>query len=269
MNSNSNYNKANKRPHRKHPNKRRPRPNNPNGNSHNSNGNRAESSKKFSENDGQNQTLPQSVQITSSDLSAASQEAMDKLNIHDKEMLGHEIIEKGKRNFLGFLGPREVTYQFFILHKAESMAHTFLEKLIELGQLDLSYRASESGNQLKVDFVGEDEDLMKKNYFELLNSIENLTRKHLIKKAGIRGNYKLSFTVNGESNSKEFRLESLAKKMREKVLTNNKPTVLNSMPPGDRRIIHQFLSDDPEVNTTSLGDGYYKKIQISPSSVEK
>ena len=49
--------------------------------------------------DDQRQLLPQSVTITASDYTQACQEAMMKLNIHDESLLGHEIMEKGKRNF--------------------------------------------------------------------------------------------------------------------------------------------------------------------------
>ena len=34
------------------------------------------------------------------------------------------------------------------------------------------------------------------------------------------------------------------------------------MSPRDRRIIHQFFSEDEEVNTKSFGDGYYKRIKL-------
>ena len=50
--------------------------------------------------------------------------------------------------------------------------------------------------------------------------------------------------------------------MRDKLLKTKKPVTLNSMSPRDRRVIHQFFSEDEEVNTRSFGDGYYKKIKL-------
>ena len=82
--------------------------------------------------DDQRQLLPQSVTISASDYTQACQEAMMKLNIHDESLLDHEIIEKGKRNFLGILGSREITYKFFIAQKYDVMAQGFMEELVKL-----------------------------------------------------------------------------------------------------------------------------------------
>ena len=41
------------------------------------------------------------------------------------------------------------------------------------------------------------------------------------------------------------------------------------MPPKDRRIIHQFFSEDEDIETKSHGDGYYKRIKLVPSNLEK
>ena len=52
--------------------------------------------------DDQSQLLPQSVTVTAADFTQALDEAMTRLNIHDESLLAHEIVEKGKRNFLEF-----------------------------------------------------------------------------------------------------------------------------------------------------------------------
>ena len=65
-------------------------------------------------------------------------------------------------------------------------------------------------------------------------------------------------------NSREAKLESLAKRMKARALKSKKPITLNSMNPRDRRIVHQFLHDDDQVTTKSFGDGHYKRIKIFP-----
>ena len=219
--------------------------------------------------DDQRQLLPQSVTITGSDYTQACQEAMLKLNIHDESLLGHEIIEKGKRNFLGILGSREVTYKFFIESKYDVMAQGFMEELVKLSFLDISFQVTQEENILKIDFEGEDEAVLKNNGFDLLVSLEQITRKFLIKKAALRPGFKIKFSVAGEISTKEAKLENLAGKMKEKALKSKKIVTLNSMPPKDRRIIHQFFSEDEEIETKSQGDGYYKRIKLVPFNLEK
>jgi len=213
-------------------------------------------------NDGQSQLLPQTVTIKANDFTQACQEAMMTLNIHDESLLGHEIVEKGKRNFFGLLGSREMTYKFFIVPKTDIMTQNFLENIVKLSFLDVTFNVQQSDNLLEVNFEGTDAELLKDRGFELITCIEQLTRKFLVKKAQIKGNFIIKFSVQGEVNSKELRLESLAQRMKEKVLSKGKSIVLKSMSPRDRRIIHQYLDADDQVKTKSLGDGHYKRIKI-------
>mgnify|MGYP001218087721 CR=1 FL=1 len=221
-----------------------------------------EANGKFTSNDSQSQLLPQSVTVTASDFTQATQEAMLKLNIHDESLLSHEILEKGKRSFLGVLGSREVTYKFSIVPKIDVMAQTFLENLVRLSLLDVTFELTQKENLLEIAFEGDDEEILKANGFEVVTCFEQLLRKHLIKKAALRNSFKFTISVGGEENSREAKLENLATKMRDKLLRNKKPVTLNSMSPRDRRIIHQFFSEDEEVNTKSFGDGYYKRIKL-------
>ncbi|MAW08114.1 MAG: hypothetical protein CME61_07525 [Halobacteriovoraceae bacterium] len=212
--------------------------------------------------DDQSQLLPQTVTVTANDYTQAAQEAMLKLNIHDESLLSHEILDKGKRNFLGILGSRDITYKFSIVPKIDVMAQTFIENVLRLALLDVTFELIQNEGNLDISIEGDDGEVLKANGFELVNSIEQLLRKHLIKKAALRNSFKINFTVNGEVNSKEAKLENLASKMRDKLLKTKKPVTLNSMSPRDRRVIHQFFSEDEEVNTRSFGDGYYKKIKL-------
>ena len=63
---------------------------------------------------------------------------------------------------------------------------------------------------------------------------------------------------------REERLRSLAQQVAEEVRRRGKPRVLEPMNPGDRRIIHTTLADDPNVDTESEGDGYFKRIMVRP-----
>ena len=47
-------------------------------------------------------------------------------------------------------------------------------------------------------------------------------------------------------------------------LRKGQPILLNSMSPRDRRIVHQALNDNGKVKTKSIGEGHYKRVEISP-----
>ena len=57
--------------------------------------------------------------------------------------------------------------------------------------------------------------------------------------------------------------------MKDKAIKSKKIVTLNSMPPKDRRIIHQYFSEDEEIETKSHGESYYKRIKLVPFNLEK
>lgn len=61
-------------------------------------------------------------------------------------------------------------------------------------------------------------------------------------------------------------LENMALRMREKVRKTQKAVIIGPLNPQDRRIIHITLSGDAEVRTESEGEGFYKKLVITPKS---
>ena len=78
-----------------------------------------------------------------------------------------------------------------------------------------------------------------------------------------RGHYKSKEEREKEYKEREEKIISLAKEAKDKVLATKEPFTLKALDPRDRRTVHQFLHDDSEVKTTSLGEGRLKKIEIS------
>lgn len=66
-----------------------------------------------------------------------------------------------------------------------------------------------------------------------------------------------------EDQEREQKIIALAKQAKEKVLETKEPFVMKPLDPRDRRTVHQLLSEDNEVQTTSIGDGRLKKIEVS------
>ncbi|MGB0453159.1 MAG: R3H domain-containing nucleic acid-binding protein, partial [Bacteriovoracaceae bacterium] len=65
-----------------------------------------------------------------------------------------------------------------------------------------------------------------------------------------------------QRNSDEF-LINLSNKLKGQVLETGEAQVTQTFNPAERRIIHEHLHDDPEVQTDSLGDGRFKRVRIS------
>ena len=63
-------------------------------------------------------------------------------------------------------------------------------------------------------------------------------------------------------------LIDLAEKLKGICLKKKKPVYFRAFPPRERKIIHQYLSDDSKVKSKSVGDGLYKKIKVFPAGMK-
>ncbi|HEX7181748.1 MAG TPA: R3H domain-containing nucleic acid-binding protein [Thermoanaerobaculia bacterium] len=136
------------------------------------------------------------------------------------------------------------------------------ELLLRVAGLELAPRVLQGDERLEVDLSGPDVDWCFADDGELVLAVEHLLPR-------------LIRTLSGEAilvrvdcdnfqEIREERLRSLAQRVAEEVRRLRKPRTLEPMNPGDRRIIHVTLADDPGVETESEGDGYFKRITVRP-----
>ncbi len=64
----------------------------------------------------------------------------------------------------------------------------------------------------------------------------------------------------------ERELKELAARVADEVRCDRETQSLAPMNPADRRIVHLELADDPDVETVSEGEGYFKRVRVSAVS---
>lgn len=99
---------------------------------------------------------------------------------------------------------------------------------------------------------------------ETLSSLQLLLGQHLHSQLGSWVN--LSLNVNDYRERRETILKNLAENAVAKVLATGLPHSLPPMPANERRIIHVYLSEHPQIVTASEGTGHSRGIVISPKS---
>jgi spoIIIJ-associated protein len=65
---------------------------------------------------------------------------------------------------------------------------------------------------------------------------------------------------------REEQIVSLAQRMADRVRQTHSPITLEPMPPAERRIVHLLFAEDPDVVSSSIGEGESRKVVISPRS---
>lgn len=161
-----------------------------------------------------------------------------------------------------FFGPQNITYKFTIKANYKRLLMPFIIEILKLSRLKLYVQVFYKNNNLDINFKGTDEALLVKNNNELLYSFEQLCRTYLIGKIEIPSTLKINFKCS-ESKKQEKGLLDFVEKMKKKVLESKEPVLLKPLNPAERRLVHQHLDKDKDVQTLSVGEGKFKRIEIS------
>lgn len=149
-------------------------------------------------------------------------------------------------------------------NKAEIFVEETMQTLLNKAGLKLSFDLKVSDDQKKIliDLYGEDEALAKDRDAQLLDAFQ------LFLKRTTQNQFpddKLSIIVDCDSyrEQSDDDLIKIAEKLKSQVLKKKKPAFFRALPPRERKIVHQYFSEDKRFKTKSVGDGMFKKIRIS------
>jgi spoIIIJ-associated protein len=145
----------------------------------------------------------------------------------------------------------------------EIAARKAIGVILEVCDLELQPEVYQAEDHLIVDLQGPDAERCFEDQGELLGAIEYLLPR-LVR--GVAGE---TFPVRVDCDNfhqiREEQLRTLAQRMAAEVRSRKQPRTLEPMNPADRRIVHVTLTDDPNVTTESLGEGYFKRVTIKPA----
>jgi ATP-dependent RNA helicase RhlE len=200
--------------------------------------------------------------ISSNNENEAKQLAIKHFDQKDDYLLSSEILEKGAKKFF-FFGAQSIKYKFYLKPIYKRLLTPYIINILKMMKINAEVRVSFKDPHLRINFSGKDEKLLLNNNSELLESLEHLIRKYLSQKIEIQHGLKYSVKCYNNSKKNEKGLLNLVDKIKKQVIDSGKSSNLKPMNPADRRIVHQHLDKDPDVKTSSIGDGRFKQIEIS------
>ena len=139
-------------------------------------------------------------------------------------------------------------------------AHAALNQLLELADLEVSAEMVLTDERLEVEIEGVDEDLLTEDEGQVLLALQHLLPRVMYGRLGRIVPCRLD--SGGYQRKKEERLRGLARRVAEEVASRGGIRTLRPMNPADRRIVHLTLADDPDVETESQGNGYFKRVTV-------
>lgn len=150
----------------------------------------------------------------------------------------------------------------------DSAVEATLTGILDKGQFDLAYDLNvnkiDDVTEIKIEFSGADEELLKEHKGQLLDAFQ------LIIKRVLQHNFPETQT-NVIVDCGQFRQETeaalieRAEHLKTIAIEQGKSVYYRALPPKERKVVHQYLALDARVKSRSLGDGLYKKIKIYPA----
>lgn len=153
--------------------------------------------------------------------------------------------------------------------EVETLVRNTLDGIIEKGQFDLSYeitfeKETDQDSVLAIQFTGGDEELLKEKKGQMLDAFQ-LFLKRAVQHSLPDDKTNITVDCGGFRDESAALLIERAENLKAIAIEQGKSVYYRALPPKDRKIVHQYLAQDPRVKSRSLGEGLYKKIKIYPA----
>jgi spoIIIJ-associated protein len=140
--------------------------------------------------------------------------------------------------------------------QGENAAIEFLEQILEILPLNLTYHTKKKRDMLYIIFEGPDRHLLLRKDGALL-----LAFQHLLNKVSPR---KVQTDCDFFRQKKEQELKDHAQNVAHRVQETGEKEILDYMNPYERRIIHVAVNQIQGITSESIGDGFLKRMKIIP-----
>lgn len=137
-----------------------------------------------------------------------------------------------------------------------------LGEILEHMDLEAPISSIVQDNEVIINLEDVSDGLLIGRKGETLDALEYLLNRIVIRSDEVEAH--LLVDAAGYRQRRRQNLESLALRLSEQAKRRRKTVTLSPLNPRDRRIVHLTLEDDPLVTTTSMGRGYFRRLNIIP-----
>ena len=149
----------------------------------------------------------------------------------------------------------------------EKITNQLLKKIgLEKIKVDISQEKELFKIDLKAD-KEEEQGMLIGYHGETISSLQLLLSLFIYKKTGEWT--KILVDVGDYRTKREEQLKELALKAAQRVKFSGRSVSLSGLSSFERRAVHMFLKEDPEIETHSEGEGKWRMLVVSPVIVEK
>ena len=208
--------------------------------------------------------------ITAKTVEEAKEKAALELGVA-AELLEVEVLEEGKRGFLG-IGATDARISVSYTPSGADIACDFIKQVIADMGLSLTVEKKAGNNDdILITVDGEGAGALIGHHGETMDSLQYLANLAANKKVkGEKREYvKITLDVEGYRAKREESLRALARRMAAKVQKYKKSVMLEPMNPYERRIIHSEIQSFDGVSTNSIGAENNRRVVMFLDDTKK
>lgn len=196
-----------------------------------------------------------------------------------------KILDEGKAGLFGLMGAspakiklivkplkgleaeekREVTWEKpsgVNLISAQKKVKEELDEILKLMGMEAEVATSLEGTKVVADIKSENGAVLIGKKGQTLNALQLIV--NLIVNRDEKTRTKVIVDTESYRQRREKALVEMAREVADEVKSKGKPRELEPMNPNERRVIHLALKNDKDVETTSKGEGNFRRVVVSP-----
>ena len=189
----------------------------------------------------------------------------------DREQVEFEVVSEGERGLLGVgYAPARVVARVSNEGAAEvastdgaNEARAFVDRIARAIGASVTASASEREGVVTVTCSGEDLGLLIGKHGQTIDAIQYLANA-VVRAEG--SEYEVVVDAAGYRARRNASLEAVASRSARQAATTQHAVELDPMTPVERKIVHEALKDDPEVETQSEGSEPNRYVVVLPRS---
>jgi len=148
------------------------------------------------------------------------------------------------------------------LISAQKKVKEKLDEILKLMGTEAEVTTSLEGGRVVADIKSENGAILIGKKGQTLNALQLIV--NLIVSRDEKTRTRVIVDSEGYRQRREKALVNMAREVADEVKSKGKPQELEPMNPAERRVIHLALKSDKDVETTSKGEGNFRRVVVSP-----
>ena len=173
-----------------------------------------------------------------------------------------EVIDEGKKGFLGLFSTKPTVVRFSMQDTKDSIAEMIRDFLKRIGIVHENIRITQQGDRYLIEIQGVKEaGFLIGKEARILDSFQHLINQMVNKQE--QQQLKIEIDVDGYRERKNKQLLEKLDIVAERIKKNGRSYTFEPMLAPRRKLIHQFVEKDKKLQTMTIGKGDSKRVVVS------